>query len=93
MKSGFDVGAGLRPARADQRPAATKIFGVSLKAREPWGPVHPIHLHRFIVPRNEVEITGGLDAIHCRIHTHVEAGRKDREEYLAKHARSSGKRD
>ena len=73
--SRHDVGAGLRPARAGQAPAATKIFGKTVKAREGWGPEHLVHLHRLITPLT-IEIAGGRDAIHCRIHTHAATGRK-----------------
>jgi hypothetical protein len=73
--SKHDVGAGLRPAQADRRAASTKIFGKTVKAREGWGPEHLVHLHRLITPQN-IEITGGRDAIHCRIHTHAAPGRK-----------------
>jgi len=62
-----------RALRADVR---TTLFGTSVKARELWGPEQSIHLHRLITPRNAVEITGGHDAIHCRIHTHVASARK-----------------
>lgn len=73
--SKHDVGAGLRPARAEQAPAATRIFGKTVKAREGWGPEHQVHLHRYIIPAT-IEIAGGRDAIHCRVHTHAASGRK-----------------
>ncbi len=70
-----DVGAGLRPAQPDCSSGATKIFGKTVKAREGWGPEQLVHLHRLITPRN-IDIAGGRDAIHCRIHTHAAPGRK-----------------
>jgi hypothetical protein len=70
-----DVGAGLRSAQAVQSSVATRIFGKTVKAREGWGPEHLVHLHRHITPLT-IEIAGGRDAIHCRIHTHAAPGRK-----------------
>ena len=92
MRFGF-VARPTSAVRRAQRADVAMLFGISVKAREPWGPVHSIHLHRLIAPRNATEITGGLDAIHCRIHTHVVGPGKHMEETLAKHARSTGKRD
>lgn len=61
------VGAGLRLARAGQRPAATKIFGKTVEARELWGPGQLVHLHRFISPQRSFEfITCKLDAARCQ---------------------------
>ena len=73
--SKHDVGTGLRPAQAARRAGATKVFGKTVKAREGWGPEHLVHLHQLITPL-DIKITGGRDAIHCRIHTHAAAGRK-----------------
>ncbi len=64
------VGAGLQPARAGQRPAATKIFGKTVTAREWWGPGQLVHLHRFISPQRSFEfITCNLDAVRCKFET------------------------
>lgn len=61
------VGAGLRPARAGQKPAATKIFGRTVEARELWGPGQLIHLHRLISPQHSFEfITCNLDAVRSK---------------------------
>ncbi|HVP43606.1 MAG TPA: hypothetical protein VMS96_09235 [Terriglobales bacterium] len=62
-------------SKRELSPAPTKMFGKTVKAREGWGPEHLVHLHRFITPPT-IEIAGGRDAIHCRIHTHAAPRRK-----------------
>ena len=52
-----------------------KVFGTTVKARDGWGPEQLVHLHRHITPQT-IDIAGGRDAIHCRIHTHAAPGRK-----------------
>ncbi len=61
--------------RVKRAKLKSKNLGVTVKAREGWGPEQMVHLHRLITPL-DIDIAGERDAIHCRIHTHVASGRK-----------------
>ena len=56
---------------------------ITVKSRDLGATGQSVHLDRFIPPREVIEITGGPEAPHTRIHTRVPAGRKYWRNYLA----------